>query len=156
MQYATLQSDQLPGPGLPDPDTQSAFYADVASKRFFAWMVDILLIGILTVITLPLTLFIGVFFLPLLFGAISFMYRVISLTNRSATPGMRLMSVELRTATGDRFDLGAAFAHTLGYAVSVAMFPLQMVSIVLMMTSSRGQGLSDLFLGSVAINRAAD
>jgi len=65
------------------------------------------------------------------------------------------MAVELRTAQGTRLDLSAAFLHTLGYAVSMAVFPLQLVSIVLMLTSARGQGLIDLGLGCAAINRAA-
>src|SRR5690606_16075884 len=141
--------------GLPDPETQGGFYADVASKRFFAWIIDILLIGLLTALTLPFTLFIGVFFLPLIFGVLSFMYRVVSLANWSATPGMRVTSIEFRTGRGARFDLAAAFLHTLGYAMSVAIFPLQMISIVLMLTSARAQGLTDHVMGSAAINRAA-
>jgi len=141
--------------GLPDPDTQEAFYVGVPTKRLLAWLIDIVLIAVLTLLTIPLTLFIGLFFVPLIFAVLSFMYRVISLANWSATPGMRLMAVELRTAQGTRLDLSAAFLHTLGYAVSMAVFPLQLVSIVLMLTSARGQGLIDLGLGCAAINRAA-
>ncbi|WP_226780800.1 RDD family protein [Oceaniglobus trochenteri] len=142
--------------GLPDPDSQQAFYADVPSKRFFAWLIDIILITLLTLLTLPLTLFIGLFFLPLLFATLSFMYRVIALTNRSATPGMRLMAIEFRTARGERMDLGSAFMHTLCYFVSMAVFPLQLISIVLMLTTARAQGLTDHLMGTAAINRAAE
>jgi len=157
MRYDDLRPPHAPGPdwGLPDPDTQGGFYADVPSKRFFAWVIDVLLIGVLTLLTLPFTLFLGIFFLPLIFGVLSFMYRVISLANWSATPGMWVTAIEFRTARGERFDLAAAFLHTLGYAVSLAVFPLQLISIVLMLTSARAQGLSDHVLGSAAINRAA-
>jgi len=141
--------------GLPDPETQGAFYAGVPAKRLFAWVIDVLVIGAMTLVSLPFTLFIGLFFLPLTFAVLSFMYRVVSLANWSGTPGMRLMAIELRTARGARFDLGAAFLHTVGYAVSVAAVPLQLISIVLMLTSARAQGLSDHVLGSAAINRAA-
>ncbi|WP_099825414.1 RDD family protein [Oceaniglobus indicus] len=141
--------------GLPDPDTQGAFYADVPSKRFFAWLIDILLIGLLSVLVLPFTLFLGLFFFPLIFMVISFMYRTVSLANRSATPGMRVMAIEFRTARGQMFDLPAAFLHTVGYTASVTVFPAQLVSIVLMLTTARAQGLTDHVLGTAAINRAA-
>ncbi len=141
--------------GLPDPDTDAAFFDDVPTKRFLAWLVDILLVGLLTLLTLPFTLFVGLFFLPPLFMVISFCYRVVTIANWSATPGMRLMNIEFRTARGTLFDLPAAFMHTLGFAVSMAMFPLQIISIVLMLTTGRKQGLSDHVMGSAAINRAS-
>ena len=90
-----------------------------------------------------------------MYAVISFMVRVVTLANWSGTPGMRLMAIELRTGQGERFDLGSAFMHTLGYAVSLAVFPLQLISIVLMLTSSRAQGLSDHILGTAALNKAA-
>ena len=54
-----------------------------------------------------------------------------------------------------RFDLGLAFAHTLGLTISFALPLLQVASIVLMLTRPRGEGLSDLVLGTVALNRRA-
>jgi uncharacterized RDD family membrane protein YckC len=68
---------------------------------------------------------------------------------------MRLVSIEMRRADGDRFDLGTAFLHTLGFHVSFAFFVVQIVSIVLMLTTNRAQGLTDHLLGTVAINRVA-
>jgi uncharacterized RDD family membrane protein YckC len=140
--------------GLPDPATQGAFYANVPTKRLLAWLVDIVAIAVISVLTLPLTLFMGLFFFPALMAVIGFAYRVVSLANWSATPGMRIMSIELRTGRGHLFDLPAAFLHTAGYAASMAVFPLQLVSIVLMLTTERAQGLSDMILGTAAINRA--
>lgn len=141
--------------GLPDPDTQPEFYADVPSKRFFAWLVDMVLIGILVVIILPFTAFTALFFLPFLFLVVGFIYRVVSLTRASATPGMRLVSLEFRTHKGEKFDLGLSFLHTLGYTISMSMVLPQLVSIVLMLTTARAQSLSDMVLGTAAINRAA-
>ena len=37
----------------------------------------------------------------------------------------------------------------------MAIFPLQLVSIVLMLISDRKQGLTDHLLGTVALNRSA-
>ena len=138
---------------LPDPHTQPQFYASVPTKRLFAWVVDFLMVAILCVIIVPFTAFTGVFFFPLLMLVVGFAYRVITLANSASTWGMRLMAIELRTANGARPDLAAAFLHTLGYSVSMAFPILQVISIVLMLTSSRGQGLTDHVMGTVMINR---
>ena len=140
---------------LPDPHAQAQFYDGVPVKRLLAWIVDTVIILALTVLAIPLTGFLGLFVLGALAMAVGFVYRVVTLANGSATWGMRLMAMELRTQHGERFDLGTAFAHTLGYSVSVAVFPLQLISIILMLTTARGQGLTDHVLGTVALNRRA-
>ena len=138
---------------LPDPDFQSEFYADVPVKRALAWIFDTILITILTALVVPFTFFTALFFLPVLYLAISFLYRVVALTRKSATPGMRLMAIEFRDRTGAKFDLGTAFLHTLGYTLTVGTVLPQLLSAVLMLTTARGQGLTDMVLGTVAINR---
>jgi uncharacterized RDD family membrane protein YckC len=142
-------------PHLPDPFSQPQFYDGVPAKRLFAWIVDTVLIVLICLAILPFTAFTGLFFFPFLMLVVGFAYRVVTLANGSATWGMRLMAMELRTQHGERFDLGTAFAHTLGYSISVAMFPAQIVSIILMLTTVRGQGLTDHVLGTVALNRRA-
>lgn len=140
---------------LPDPETQPEFYADVPVKRLVAWIIDMVLIAILCVLILPFTAFTGIFFFPFLILVVGFVYRVVTLANGSATFGMRFVGVEFRTQHGERFELGHAFLHTLGYSISLSFFILQVISIVLMLTTSRAQGLTDHIMGSVAINRAA-
>jgi len=138
---------------LPHPDYQSEFYAGVAPKRAMAWLVDTLLALILTALALPFTAFTGLFFLPLLFAVVSFLYRWLSLAQASATPGMRLAGIEFRRSDGASFDSVTAFLHTAGYVVSVSMVLPQLLSVALMAFGPRGQGLTDLALGSVALNR---
>ena len=140
---------------LPDPVYQAEFYADVAVKRALAWVVDAILITVITLLILPLTAFTGLFFLPLLFLTVSFVYRTFTLASRSATWGMRLFAIEFRDHRGRPFDLPTAFLHTLGYTVTISTLLPQIVSAALMLTGPRGQGLTDLVLGSVVINRAA-
>ncbi len=140
---------------LPDPDFQAEFYADVPLKRGLAWLVDTMLIAILTLVIIPFTAFTALFFLPVLYLCVSFLYRVWALSARSATPGMRLMAIEFRDRSGARFDTATAFLHTLGYSLTIATLLPQIISIGFMLTSARGQGLSDLVLGTVAINRPA-
>jgi len=138
---------------LPDPVTQPEFYADVTAKRAFAWVIDLIVVAAIVVPVILLTLGIALFFIPFLFLVLSFAYRVITIANGSATWGMRMMGIELRNARGERFDLGMAFLHTLGYSLAIGTALVQIVSVVLMATTERGQGLSDLFLGTVMINR---
>lgn len=138
---------------LPDPVHQPEFYDNVPPKRFFAWIVDSILTMALVLIAIPFTAFVGVFMLPLLYFVIGFAYRVITLTGGSATLGMRLFAIEIRNAHGRRLDLSTAFLHTLGYTISLSFALVQVISMVLMMTTERGQGLSDMVLGTVAINR---
>ncbi len=114
-----------------------------------------MLIAVICLLILPFTAFTGIFFFPLLMLAVGFAYRVVTIANRSATWGMRLMAIEFRTANGERFGLGLAFAHTMGLSISFAMPLLQVISVVLMLTTARGQGLTDHLLGTVAVNRAA-
>ena len=66
---------------------------------------------------------------------------------------MRFAGIEFRTASGNRFDMGHALLHTTGFTLSVAVPILQMISVVMMLTGPRAQGLTDLFLGTAALNR---
>ncbi|WP_435141973.1 RDD family protein [Pseudopelagicola sp. nBUS_19] len=140
---------------LPDPETQAEFYSDVPVKRLIAWLVDVLLIAVVCVLILPFTAFTGIFFFPVLMAVVGFIYRVVTLASGSATWGMRLVSIEMRRQTGDLFDLTTALLHTTGFYVSFAFPLLQLVSVILMLTSSRSQGLTDLVMGTVALNRTA-
>jgi uncharacterized RDD family membrane protein YckC len=141
--------------GLPDPDTDADLYADIPTKRFIAWVVDVILISLLTAVLVPFTLFTALFYLPFLYMVISFLYRWVSIARNSATPGMRFMSIELRNRMGEPLDGGLAALHTLGYFVSVAVFPLQLVSVALMLISARRQGLTDHILGTAVLNKPA-
>lgn len=138
---------------LPDPAYQPEFYSGTVTKRALAWVVDVILIGLMTALVSLLTLGIGFFFLPVVYVGLSFTYRVLTLWGGSATWGMRLMNISLLTRNGERFDLGHAFLHTLGYALSVGTFLVQLLSMALMLMSARGQSLSDHVLGTVMINR---
>lgn len=142
--------------GLPDPDTQAEFYQDVTLKRLLAWVIDVALIVAICFVIGLLTFGIGFFLWGLVYLAVGFVYRTTALTNNSATLGMRLTAIELRRHDGQRFDRQTAALHTLGYYLSMSTAVLQMISIVMMFTTARGQGLGDMVLGTAAINRAAE
>ena len=138
---------------LPDPYRQPQFYDGVAGKRLIAWLIDSLLILLICAGAVLLTAFVGLLIWPLLYLTLGFAYRVVTLANGSATWGMRFAGVEIRDNRGARLDLAQAFAHTLGYTVSFAVPILQVISVVMMLTGARGQGLTDTMLGTVALNR---
>ncbi len=141
--------------GLPDPAAKPEFYADVPTKRLIAWIFDTILIGLICALIVPFTAFTALFFLPALYLAVSIVYRTLSLARRSATPGMRLVAIEFRTHDGRRFDAAYALIHTLAYTVSVSMVVPQVVSVVMMLITPRAQGLTDLLMGTAALNRTA-
>lgn len=141
---------------LPDPYTQPEFYQDVPTKRFIAWIVDTILISLIVFLLTVLSIFTALFILPIVWLTVSFLYRWLTIAGGSATPGMRLVSLELRRADGRLFDSVTAFLHTAGYTISVVTFPLQFISIALMLMTERKQGLTDLILGTAALNRAAE
>ena len=144
-----------PMTNLPDPMVQPEFYDSVTIKRGLAWVIDAVLILALVVPAVVLTAFIGLFFLPFLFFIVGFIYRVATITGGSATWGMRVMAIEFRDGRGEHFDFSQAFMHTLGYTVSMSVFPLQLISVAMMFLTERGQGLTDMIMGTVALNRRA-
>lgn len=140
---------------LPDPDMQPEFYDSVPVKRLISWVIDTVLILVLAALVVPFTAFTGLFFFPFLAFLVGFFYRWFTIASGSATWGMRVLAIEFRNAQGARFDTATALLHTVGYTVSFALPLLQLVSMVLMATGPRGQGLTDLVLGTVAVNRRA-
>lgn len=141
--------------GLPDPEHDADFYASVPTKRALAWVADVTLVLIVSLLIVPFTAFTAIFFFPFLMMTVGFAYRWFTIAGGSATWGMRLMGIELRAHDGARLNATTAFLHTLGYTVSIVTFPLQLVSAAMMATTPRGQGVSDYLLGTTAINRPA-
>lgn len=148
--------DQGPTDGsLPDPELLPEFYSWVWLKRFLAWVIDTILVLVLVGVTLLLTAFTGFLIFPLVFFMVNLTYRWVTVTRWSATPGMLLMAIELRTLWGYKLSQNYAFLHSLGFTVSITFPALQLISVALMLTSPYGQGLSDRLLWTTAINRPA-
>lgn len=139
---------------LPDPERQAGFYEGVTLKRAVAWIVDVVLIGLVTLVLSTVTL-IGLFFIPMIYLVIGFLYRWMTIAGGSATWGMRLMAIELRDASGRRLSSGLALMHVLAYTVAMSMVLVQIGSVVLMFVDERGRGLGDMLLGTVMLNRRA-
>lgn len=134
------------------PDFDPRLYDGVTIKRGLAWVFDVVVIAVLCALVLPFTAFTGIFFFPALMLFVGFFYRWFTLAGSSATWGMHMVGIRFRDLHGAPFSSGLAFAHTLGYTISITIAPLQLISIILMLATPRGQGLSDLVLGTEAIN----
>lgn len=138
---------------LPDPTYDPAFYENIPSKRVLAWLIDIALITAVTLVIGLMTLTALLWIWPITYFITSFLYRSLTIAGGSATLGMRIMAIELRNSAGQRLSPGEAMGHTLLYLLSWTFAIVQLISIVLMATGARHQGLHDLVMGTVAINR---
>ena len=138
---------------LPDPVRHAAFYQGVAVKRALAWGIDSVITGMIALLIVPFTAFLAMLIFPILFGVVNLAYRCATLANFSATPGMWLLGIEFRQGDGSRLDAATAVLHTLGTMFTWTMVVPQVASAALMAMHPRGQGLSDLVLGTVAIRR---
>ncbi len=138
---------------LPDPHSQSVFYDGIPAKRFFAWIVDVILILIAMIILGTVTLSIAFFLWPIFWFATSFLYRSLTISAGSATFGMRLMNIQLRGPTGLRLTSQEAMIHSGIYVFGFVLPFVQIFSIGSILLSERHQSLADHFLGTAAINR---
>lgn len=133
-------------------DFDPYLYDGVTIKRGIAWVFDVVLIAMLCALVLPFTAFTGIFFFPFLMLVVGFIYRWFTLAGGSSTWGMRMVGIHFRDHRGAPLSADLAFAHTLGYTISITIAPLQLISIIMMFITQRGQGLTDLLLGTEAIN----
>ena len=137
-----------------DPDMDN--FTGVNSKRLVAFFIDTIAIILLITVTVVLTFFIGLIFLTMIALGISFTYRAYYLTKHSATPGMRLLGMQIRYENGQTLDSKTAMLHTGGFLLSCALPILQLVSIVLMLLDEKNRGLTDHILGTCAVKTYND
>lgn len=148
--------------GVPDPQTDGQFYAGVPMRRLIAFIIDFIIVLILSFLVLIIGAIIvaaggwplgPIVFLGFVFAG--FLYRWVMLVQRSATLGMMLSGIEVRDANGDRLTKGTAFLHTAGYYVTFFFPPLAFIGWILMATSPYRRAMHDIFINSVVINRPA-
>ncbi len=147
-----------PADELADP----ARYRGVLWRRAMAHAIDLVLIGALIVAVAAALIMANV----LTFGILSAPVAVAGLLapilyfvaytggERSATPGMRALDIELRTWTGARPDhVRAALRTILYYATMTLLTPLV---IVVALFNPRRRALHDILSGTVVVARAPD
>jgi len=143
-----------------DPETQPELFDGVLSKRIVAFIVDAVIIvalmipAALMVLILGLvTLGIGWLLFPPLFAVVALGYVALTLGGpASATVGMRLTGIEVRTWSGHTMFAMLAVMHALIFWFSVGL--LTPLILLVGLFTRRRQLLHDLLLGVVAVNSA--
>lgn len=146
--------------GVPDPTTDPQFYDGVPMRRLMAFIIDSaivltiwLVVLLMGVVVSVLTLGGAIPMVVLALLGIGVTYRWLFLTQRSATPGMMMVGIEVRAADGSRCDPVTAFLHSAIFVGSLWFLPLAIVGWLLMAVSPYGRALHDAVLGTVVINR---
>ncbi len=142
--------------GLPDPELDGQFYENVPSRRLMAWVIDSIITFAVTVLISVFTLGLGFWFFPVLWLVIGLIYRTVTIGADSATWGMSMMGIEFRDRDGQRFSSGLGLLHTILFTIASGTFLVQLVSILLILTTRYQQSLPDMLLGTTAINRPID
>jgi len=156
----------MPGGPPPDrfiysPDTDPALFDGILSKRIVGFFIDAILIvalmipaGMLVLVLGFVTLGLGWLLFPPLFAIVALIYIGLTLGgSASATPGMRVAGVEMRTWSGQRMFPLLAIMHALLFWFSVGLFTPLILFVGLF--TRRKQLLHDLLLGVVAVNADA-
>ena len=141
-----------------DPETQPELFDAILSKRIVAFVVDAVLIVALMIPAALLVLILGVVTLglgwllyPPLFAIVALGYVALTLGGpASATIGMRVTGVEVRTWSGHRMFALLAVMHAVLFWFSIGV--LTPLILLVGLFTARKQLLHDLLLGVVAVN----
>ncbi|PCJ73994.1 MAG: hypothetical protein COA53_10790 [Rhodobacteraceae bacterium] len=139
--------------GLPDPELDSQFYDNVPTRRLVAWVFDGIITFAITLLIGIFTIGIGFFIFPFIWLVVGLLYRTFTIASKSATWGMRMVGIEFRDKDGQKLSTKLALAHTVIFIIGTGFFIIQILSIVLILTSRYGQSVQDMILGTTAINR---
>ncbi len=141
-----------------DPVSQSEYFKDVLGRRIMAFAVDFFIIFVFSMAVNVLLFFAGIFTFGLawlLFGlafpAVALSYTAYTLSSpESATIGMRVMELQMRTWYGaPMYALLAAF-HAIIFYVSITFFTPFILLVALFMRRKRC--LHDFIAGTIVIN----
>jgi uncharacterized RDD family membrane protein YckC len=122
-------------------------WSGVRTRRILAFGIDVVFVGLLGVVVLPLalaalavplgpilfagSLILSWFAVPVAFPVIAFFYNGLSVSGRGmGTPGMRLMDLEVRHADGGRAPFLNAAAQAVLFYLSWTFPPVFLVSLV--------------------------
>lgn len=151
----TPRAEILPPPGAPVFGLER--FEGVLSRRILAFLIDSFLIFLLLLPFAFLSLFVAVLTLgfvliPVAWGVVAFFYfTLFTGGSKSATPGMRLMGIELRDLHGGRPDLLQAAVRVLVFLASNAILPIIVCAVALF--DLRRRTLHDMLTSTVVIRR---
>jgi uncharacterized RDD family membrane protein YckC len=137
------------------PAFRADAFAGVRTRRILALCVDLIVVSIIAmalwIVLLVLTLGLSLFLLPPIYPLVAFFYNGLTVSSRRmATPGMRLMDLEMRMYNdGARVPFINAAAHALFFYLSWMLPPVFLVTIV----DQEKRCLHDMLAGVVFVRR---
>lgn len=142
---------------MPDPAAFPEIYQGVLWRRVMAYLVDLLCIGMIAIVAMLVfaVLWLVSFgllgpVLWLLSGLIPLAYHTLLLSGRrSATYGMRLFDLELRSVSGERPSFLQALIQTALFYISVGMTCSLILLVALF--NRRRRTLHDFLAGTVMV-----
>jgi uncharacterized RDD family membrane protein YckC len=141
-----------------------ALYDGVVSRRFWAYILDAILIALITV-AIHVVLFtvgivtLGILMLPALavmavvsFLPVAILYDTLTAGGgKAATPGMRAMGIELQSTNSERPNYAQAFVWSLLFYVSFTV--TSGLILLLVFFTKRNAALHDILTGAVVTRR---
>ncbi|HEX2256127.1 MAG TPA: RDD family protein [Afifellaceae bacterium] len=142
-----------------DPAARPELYDGVRTRRIFAFLVDAGIIFLLMVLASVVVAVLGLFtfglgwlLFPLIWPFVAILYTMFTLGGpHSATPGMRLNGVEMRTWYGAPMYPVLALVHAIGFWLSVTI--LTPLVLLVALVTPRKRLLHDILLGTIVIRR---
>ena len=151
---------QAPSHNVPLGELPARALEGVRTRRMLAILFDLIFVTIIVAIAFTLLLVLGVLTFGLSWLAIPFLYPVVALFYNGmtisgpnmATPGMRMMDLEMRLADGHRVPFVYAAVHAVLFYISWTMLTpfILLVSLV-----SRNKRCLHDMLASVVVTRRA-
>jgi len=128
--------------------------AGVRSRRILALCIDFVVVSCLSFLIwlalLLATFGLSLFVLPPLFPLVAFFYNGLSVSGpRMATPGMRIMDLQMRLMDGDRVPFLNAAIHAVLFYVSWLFPAIFLVSLL----ASDKRCLHDMLAGVIVVRR---
>ena len=140
----------------PEPFASPQYYQGVLIRRLFAYWVYLLCIGLLIALAWVLLSMLAIASLGLLspllliLGLIPVLYHTLTIGGpHSATPGMRLTGVKVRSWTGERPSYLQAFVQTVLFYVTV--YPTWSLVLVIALFDRRRRTLHDMLAGTLVL-----
>ncbi len=142
----------------PEPFASPDYYQGILVRRVFAYCVDLLCIGLLIALAWIVFWMLAIASLGLLspllliLGLVPVLYHTLTIGGpRSATPGMRLTGVEVRSWTGERPSYLQAFVQTILFYVTV--YPTWSLVLLIALLNRRRRMLHDMLAGTLVIRQ---
>lgn len=143
-----------------DPRMSPELYDSVRTRRSLAFLIDVVLISMLTLVAAVFVFLLGIVTLglgwllfPALWPGMAILYHLIVFVGgASATPGMRLMGLEMRLWYGPRVYALLGLMHAVLFYVSVTF--LTPFVLLFSLVSDQKRLLHDLVLGTVVVDAA--